>query len=81
MDEPFDLPVTYKGEEILFPARLLQMGYVHKFEVDVYGNIVYFEWDEERNIRALVDPVLVDNNQISLDLLKAIAEAIEVLVK
>jgi hypothetical protein len=81
MDEPFDLPVTYKGEELLFHTRLLHVGYVHKFEVDVYGNLVYFEWDEERNIRALVDPVLVDNNMLKQDLLQAIAEAIEALIK
>jgi hypothetical protein len=81
MDEPFDLSVTYKGEELLFPTRLLQLGYIHKFEVEVHGNLVYFEWDEERNIRAFVDPILVNNNMLKQNLIQAIAEAIEALIK
>jgi len=49
MDEPFDLPVNYKGDALLFPAQLKQHGYTHRFIVNVYGQDVYFEPDEEVN--------------------------------
>jgi hypothetical protein len=82
MDEPFELPITYKGEELLFPARLLQIGYTHRFAVDVYGQEVFFEPDEERNYRALIDAAhLESNKKISVDLLQAIAEGIEAILK
>ena len=55
MDEPFDLPVTYKGEELLFPFELLMLGYTHKFQVEVNGQTILFEPDEERNDRAVVN--------------------------
>ena len=76
MEETFDLPVLLNDREIPFPARLLQLGYTHKFEVDVYGNAVLFEPDEEGSYRAVVD---VENTTKDFDagLLQAVAEAIE----
>ena len=52
MDEQFELPVEYKGEQLLFKASLIVTGYTHKFNVDVNGQMVIFEPDEERNYRA-----------------------------
>lgn len=80
MDEPFELPVLYKGGERLFPAQLHQVGYTHRIVVDVEGTEVAFEPDEERNYRAIVDPEKTPAT-IPTDLLKAIAEAIESIVK
>jgi hypothetical protein len=37
MDDSFQIPVTYKGEDLLFNASLKVYGYVHKIEVDVAG--------------------------------------------
>ena len=76
MNEPFELPVTYKDKELLFPARLLMLGYTHKFQVQVNGHEVLFEPDEERNYRAVINPEQVESSKIELELLKAIAEAI-----
>jgi hypothetical protein len=78
MDEGFDLPVFYKEKEIHFPARLLTMGYVYKIEVDVFGQPVLFERDEERNWRALV--VSSSDGQhrdTDIELLKIIGQTIE----
>lgn len=72
--------MLFNGEELLFPAELQQTGYTHRFCVNVYGQEVYFEPDEERNYRALIDPESV-SGKISVDLLKAIAGTIESLVK
>ncbi|NTS41400.1 hypothetical protein HRG84_10835 [Flavisolibacter sp. BT320] len=80
MEDSFAFPVQYKGEEILFPASLQQTGYTHRFEVDVYGTPVYFEPDEERSYRAIVDPEKTDK-AVPIDLLQAIAEAITTILK
>jgi len=80
MDEPFDLPVMYKGEERLFPSFLQQLGFTHRIVVNVYGTEVAFEPDEERNYRALIEPEEM-SREITTDLLKAIAETIENIVK
>jgi hypothetical protein len=82
MDEPFEIPVHYKGQDLHFSSRLLLSGYTHKIEVDVNGNPIQFEPDEERNYRAIVDAEKVKTNQkIDIELLKAIAQAIESILK
>jgi hypothetical protein len=55
MEEGFKLPVTYKSQEREFEATLMATGYTHKFHVDIDGIGVYFEPDEERNYRAMLD--------------------------
>ena len=80
MEETFELPVMYENREILFPAELQQTGYTHRFRVEVAGQDVFFEPDEERNYRAVVN-VETETNEISRDLLQAIAATIESLVK
>lgn len=80
MDEVFDLPVWFKNEEVFFPAELQQTGYSHRFRVEVYGQEVFFEPDEERQYRALVDVEKLSRD-IPPDLLQAIAGAIESLVR
>ena len=82
MDEPFELPVIYKEQELMFPAQLILSGYTHKIQVDVYGEEVLFEPDEERNYRALVDTITLEKGKkLDIELLKAIASAIEAIVK
>jgi hypothetical protein len=77
MDETFEIPVLYRGQELLFPARLLILGYVHKFQVTVEGRDYFFETDNNGEYRALIDP---DNKEgvkkLDTELFKAIAEAI-----
>jgi hypothetical protein len=78
MDEDFELPVLHEGKELLFTSRLLQYGYLHRFEVEVNGQKVLFEPDEERNYRAMVDPLEADKmKRKDIELLQAIAEALQ----
>ncbi|MDJ1467851.1 hypothetical protein QNI19_13380 [Cytophagaceae bacterium DM2B3-1] len=78
MDEIFELPVTYKGEDFSFPAKLLKAGYGHKFEVEIAGYPVIFELDEEECYRALIDPDLLKNSkEIEIGLLREVAEVID----
>jgi hypothetical protein len=63
---------------LLFNARLIRAGYIHKFEVVVNGQPVFFEQDDMERYRAVVD-VSATNTEFYVDkaLLQAIAEAIE----
>ena len=54
MDEPFLIPVNYKGIEWEFEATLQIFGYTHRFNVLVEGTEVIFERDEEGQYRAIL---------------------------
>lgn len=56
MTEPFMLTVNYKGSGTDYPAQLMLLGYSHKFKVQVNGNEVYFEPDEEGLYRVVQMP-------------------------
>jgi hypothetical protein len=78
MNEDFELPVAYKGKELLLIARLLQQGYTYKIEVEVGGIKLMFEKDDEGNWRALTDPEKdATYNNIDVELFKAIAVSLE----
>lgn len=81
MNETFNLPVQFKGQDLNFPSKLLMFGYSYKIAVDINGTEVLFERDEERNYRAIVDLEKLKSDKINIELLKAIAEAIEALIK
>jgi hypothetical protein len=82
MTDSFEIPVKYKGEELLFPAKLLMLGYTHKIEVIVNEIPVLYEPDEERNYRAYIEPATIEKSRnIDINLLQAMAEAIESVVK
>ncbi len=82
MDEHFEIPVLYNNQELLFTARLLAFGYVHKFEVDVFGQQLFFEQDDSGDYRALADPTNLDNvRKMDVELLHAIAHSIETILK
>ena len=82
MDEPFDIPVLYKGQELLFPARLSIVGYSHKFLVTIDGLELFFEQDNNGKYRAMANASnQVDVKDFDTELLKAIAESIESILK
>ena len=77
MSKSFDLPVWYHGQELFFPAELMQIGYTHKIKVHINETDVLFEPDEERNYRAVIQSA--DNAKSSTlkpDLLQAIVETL-----
>lgn len=82
MNEPFEIPVYYKGKELSFSDKFVQFGYAYKIIVDVEGQEISFEPDEERNFRAVIEYEKVDlSKKNDPDLLKTIAETIEAIVK
>lgn len=82
MKDFFDLPVLFKGETLSFTSRLMLQGYTHKFMVEVDGQPVYFEPDEERNYRAIIETADINTQKtLNLELLKAVAHALEAITK
>lgn len=82
MDEPFEIPVLYKGQELLFPARLSIVGYSRKFLVTIDGLELFFEQDNNGKYRAMANASnQVDVKDFDTELLKAIAESIESILK
>jgi hypothetical protein len=83
MNEPFEIIVPYKGENLSFNARLIRYGYTHRIIVSVSGTDVVFEPDEEKNYRALIDSAdtAITDKQPEVDLLGVIAETIEQIVR
>lgn len=77
MDEGFELPVTYKSRELLFPARLIRFGYGYSIEVNVNGIMVSFEKDDERNWRAIAIGHQNLSKEIEPALLLAIVDALD----
>jgi len=76
MEEGFELPVMFKGEELLLAAKLIRFGYSYRIEVEVNGAVVSFERDEERNWRALVDPSQMDG-RINGNMINSIIESLD----
>lgn len=82
MDSDLEVPVTYKNQELIFYAKFIQFGYSYKFEVNLNGMPIFFEPDEERNFRAVMDPTFDRGNQkIDKELLQLIAEALAAMLK
>jgi hypothetical protein len=78
MSDTFELPVEYKGKEMLLPAELLRMGFTHKIRVTVTDTDILFEPDEERNYRAVVAET--DRDKIAslpTDLLQLICQTLD----
>lgn len=80
MDEGFELPVAYKNKEFLLPATFIKAGYSYKIRVDVDGQPVFFEPDEERNWRAMVD-VETDKWKHDRGMLEAIIRSLDEYLK
>jgi DNA polymerase III delta subunit len=82
MDDDLEVPVNYKNQELIFIAKFIQFRYSYKFEVDVNGVIVFFEPDDERNFRAIIDPAIDHvNHKIDKELIQLIAEALATMLQ
>lgn len=78
MFDLFELPVQYKGKEMLFPAELLPMGFTHKIKVNIEGTDILFEPDEERNYRAVItQPDLDKMPSFNKELLQLICQTLD----
>lgn len=82
MTDTFLLPVHFNNQDYEFPAKLLQYGYSIKLEVEIEGQTVQFEPDEERNWRAVIPyDEIPTARPLNTGLLQAVAEAIASVTK
>ena len=77
VEDTFDIPVSYKGQELNFEAQLLKLGYLYKIKIVLDGVPVIYEPDEEEGFRAWVDPLADGADKVELNLVKAIAEVLQ----
>ena len=75
MAESFTLVVNYKGKEYQLNSELRVFGYTHKIAINIEGEEILYEPDEERNYRA----VIPEGSKIEIDigLIQAIAKELE----
>lgn len=82
MDDAFDITIQYKGNEKILKGILITYGYSYKIQVDIDGEKIFFEPDEERNFRAMSDPEnRTDAKQADPELLRSITEAIQEILR
>ena len=78
MDNEFELPIEYNGKEQIFQATLIVQGYTHKFKITVNDVDIFFEPDEQKNYRAVLNyGDDLPEKKIDLELLKTIAGVLE----
>jgi cell division protein FtsB len=75
MEDNFFIPVQYKGKDFNYPARLIKSGYIYRIEIDVDGEKVLLEPDEERQYRVISESNTALN--LDIDLLKEVVRVIE----
>lgn len=81
-DDNLEIPVTYNGQDLAFPAKLLLSGYTYKIQVEVNEELIMFEPDEEKNYRAILDDKQLEKEiKVDLELLRSIARVIESVVR
>jgi hypothetical protein len=79
MDSTFEIPVVYKGKEISFPAEVIRYGYVHRIQVDVEGQIIFLEKDEEGHYRVIAEAA--NTKDLERELVETIVSSVEELLK
>ena len=78
MDEQFTISIFNDGSEHIYEARLVTLGYTHKFLIVINGMEVVYEPDEERNYRAILseaDQAKVKESDV--ELIKAVGDKIQ----
>ena len=80
MEDTFDIPVIYKGKDLLFTGQLLHLGYIHKIAIDVNGEQILLEKDDEGNYRAVLANI-ESQSKTDKDLIRAIVESFEMIVR
>ena len=78
MEDSFSIDVDFRGKEYSFAARLVAIGYTHKFLIVINGVEVTFEPDEERNYRAILNTWEQSSMKaVDIELIKAVGEKIQ----
>ena len=76
----FEIPVVYKGQEMIFHAQLLDFGYIRKIKIEVNEQAVFLEKDDEGNYRAILGDIQ-NESKIDKALVKEIVNSLELILK
>ena len=77
MAESFTLVVNYKGKEYQLESELRVFGYTHKIAINLKGEEILFEPDEERHYRAVIPEYVGTKPEIDIGLIQAITKELE----
>lgn len=78
MSDQFEIPVFYKGKDLLFTGMLISTGFTYKIQVDIDGVMINFERDDENNFRAVLhQSQLLQADKIDKALVKEIGETLQ----
>ncbi len=78
MSDQFEIPVTYKGNNLLFTGMLISTGFTYKIQVNINDLIVNYERDDENNFRAILQQSdLANADKIDKSLVKEIGESLQ----
>ena len=78
MDESFEIPFNFQGEEMQVPAEFQPLGYTYRIKITIQGITVFFEPDEEKNYRAVIMPGEQENSKnLPNGLLETISEKLQ----
>ena len=75
--DTLEIPVNYKNKELCLKAHIVKFGYVHHIVVDLFGNQITIERDEEGEYRALGDVEKLKDSKVDVDLIKAVIEVLQ----
>lgn len=77
MSNVLDIPVTLNNQELSFKAHVVRFGYVQHIVVDVYGNQITIERDEEGCYRAINSNATNQEREVDVALIKALVGVLE----
>lgn len=81
MSSTFELPITYGGQDFVFPAELIPKGYSYQIKVMIDEVAFFFEPDEEKRYRALIGDLEMKKTAVlNKDLLQQICETLHSLL-
>lgn len=75
--ELIELPVMYKGEELMLAAQIRQFGYSYKLIVDIGGVEIAFEKDDSGEFRAILEQG--EHVKMDIGLIKAVVDTLNAL--
>jgi hypothetical protein len=75
MSEPFIIPLSFKGQIIEVPVKLVRIGYFEQFHVNIENTPLIIEFDEERELR-VINPENGTSSYIDKDLLEELITTI-----
>jgi hypothetical protein len=77
MAESFTLVVSYKGKEYHLDSELREYSYTYKIAINIEGEEILLEPDEEHNYRAVIPGYVGSKTEIDIGLIQAIIKELE----